>query len=147
MQQALLSSLAKQATKKPTESQPDTEGAGGVGEIKQLLELQQLQQLGAGIKANSLVNTIRQNSLLQSLKAAQENILKNFKTHASLLDAGGNEKQEITANQSPEIQKFFGKLPVKLLGSDLGNVGSEKVASRSHPSNSIESEANIGTFY
>ena len=34
--------------------------------------------------------------------------------------------------QSTEIQKFFGKVLLKLLGSDLRNVGSEKLASRTH---------------
>ena len=142
MQQALLSSLAKQAKRKPKENLlNDNEGAG-MSEIKQLLELQSLQQLGAGIKANALVNNIRQSSLLQSLKSAQENILKNIKQNTNLLENNGNDKQENGGlTQSTEIQKFFGKIPIKLLGSDLGNVGSEKLSSRTH---SLISSSNEG---
>ena len=133
MQQTLLSSLAKQAKRKPKESlQGDSEGAG-MSEIKQLLELQSLQQLGAGIKANALVNSLRQNSLLQSLKTAQDSLLRNIKQSTNLLGNNGVEKQDNEGlTQSTEIQKFFGKVPLKLLGSDLGNVGSEKLASRTH---------------
>ena len=45
----------------------------------------------------------------------------------------GVEKQGYEGlTRSTEIQKFFGKVLLKLLGSDLGNVGSEKLASRTH---------------
>jgi len=116
MQQTLLSSLAKQAKRKPKESlQGDSEGAG-MSEIKQLLELQSLQQLGAGIKANAFVNSLRQNSLLQSLKTAQDSLLRNIKQSTNLLGNNGVEKQDNEGlTQSTEIQKFFGKVPLKLL--------------------------------
>lgn len=147
MQQALLSSLAKQTNKKQKESsQVGSEGAG-MNEIKQLLELQSLQQLGAGLKANALVTSLRQNSLLHSLKSAQENILKSIKKNTGLIEENGGEKQDNEAlTQSAEIQKFFGKIPVKLLGSDLGNVGSEKLTSRTQPlvTSNAENENNIG---
>ena len=150
MQQALLSSLARQAKKKPKENLPSDSDGAGMSEVKQLLELQSLQQLGAGIKANTLVNSLRQTSLLQSLKSAQENILKNMKQSTNLLES--NDKQDNAGvTQSNEIQRFFGKIPIKLLGSDLGNVGSEKISSRTHSllhsNNEGDGGAGIGKFY
>ena len=145
MQQALLSSLAKQTKKQPKENAEVGNEGAGMNELKQLLELQSLQQLGAGIKANALVNNLRQSTLLQSLKSAQENILKNIKKNTNLIDNNAIEKQDGQTQQT-EIQKFFGKMPVKLFGSDLGNVGSEKLSSRTHQlvGSNIESDSNIG---
>ena len=132
MQEALLSSLVKQGAKKIKQNSQHDSDANGVSDLKQLIELQSLQQLGAGIKANVLANAVRQNSLLQSLKSAQENILSKMKTHSELLENGVLDKQEEKGTQASDIQKFFGKIPINFMGSDLGNVGSEKITGRSH---------------
>lgn len=147
MQQALLSSLAKQTNKKQKESSQAGSDVSRMNEVKQLLELQSLQQLGAGLKASALVNTLRQNTLLQTLKSAQENILKDIKKNTALADDNGGEKLDGSSlTQSAEVQKFFGKIPVKLFGSDLGSVGSEKLASRTNSlvGSNVENENRIG---
>eukprot|EP00794_Sanderia_malayensis_P017974 gene17974-19770_t len=157
MQQALLSSLAKQALKQGTKESDlkldeKTAEATGSIDLKQLFELQNLQQLGAGIKTSSLVNALRHNSLLHTLKAAQQDMLRNAKSKAaatkesaSLYSAKNGEKQAEDlrkAQTAADIQGFFGKLPVNRLTSDLGDVGSEKVSSKARPLTST-SESSI----
>ena len=129
MQQLLLSSLAKQQqTEKPKEPETETPSSE-LTDMKQLLELQNLQQMGASFNPGSLLNTLRQNALLHSLKAA-DSMMKAGKMHSPLKESPSKESKQRDIAAAAEVQSFFGKLPQKSFSSDLGDVSSEKATSK-----------------